>query len=54
MKLIEHFESVFTASLECRPGKRVDDGVDAGLVVSIGNPSSCSALYLFFVCISLQ
>ena len=43
MKFVKHFKSSFyTALLECRPGKRVDDGVDAGgLVVSICNPSCC-------------
>ena len=41
--------SFFTVLLECRPGKGVDDGVDAGgLVVSICNPSSCSALNFFY------
>ena len=37
MKFVKHFKSsFFTALLECGPGKRVDDGVDAGcLVVSI-------------------
>ena len=51
LKLIGHFESrFFTALLECGPGKRVDDGVDAGgLVVSIGNPSCCLVL-TFFCC----
>ena len=50
MKFVKHFKSsFFTALLECRPGKRVDDGVDAGgLVVSIGNPSCCSALKFFY------
>ena len=33
----------------CRPGKRVDDGVGTGgLVVSICNPSCCSALNVFY------
>ena len=36
MKFIEHFKSsFFTALLECRPGKRVDDGVDAGGLVCL-------------------
>ena len=50
MKFEKHLKSsFFTALLECRPGKRVDDGVDAdGLVVSICNPSCCSALNLFY------
>ena len=49
VKYIKHFKSsFFTALLECRPGKRVDDGVDAGgLVVSICNPPCCSALDFF-------
>ena len=44
VKFVKHFKSsfYFTALLECRPGKRVDDGIDTGgLVVSICNPS-CS------------
>ena len=57
MKFVKHFKSsFFTALLECRPGKRVDDGVDAGgLVVSICNSSCCSALKFFyrFTCMSL-
>ena len=41
--------SFFTALLECGPGKRVDDGVDAGcLVVSICNPLWCMALNFFY------
>ena len=50
MKFVKHFKSsFFTALLECGPGKRVDDGVDAGcLVVSICNPSCCTALDFFY------
>ena len=49
MKFVKRFKSsFFTALLECWPGKRVDDGVDAGcLVVSICNPSCCTALDFF-------
>ena len=37
------------ALLECGPGKRVNDGVDAGrLVVSICNPFCCMALNFFY------
>ena len=48
MKRVGIFESgFFTSLLECRPGKRVDDGVDAvDLIVSICNSSFCSALHL--------
>ena len=51
MKFVKHFKSsFFTALLECGPGKRVDDGVDTGcLVVSICNPSCCTA-FTFFYC----
>ena len=50
MKFVKHFKSsFFTTLLECWPGKRVDDGVDAGcLVVSICNPSCCTALDFFY------
>ena len=50
MEFEKHFKSsFFTALLECRPGKRVNDGVDTGgLVVSICNPSCCSALNVFY------
>ena len=43
MKFVKHFKSsFFTALFECKPGKRVDDGVDArGMVVSICNQSCC-------------
>ena len=54
MEFVKHFKSsFFTALLECGPGKRVDDGVDAGcLVVSICNPFCCTALEFFqlFLC----
>ena len=50
VKFVKHFKSsFFTALLECAPCKRVDDGVDAGrLVVSICNPSCCTALNFFY------
>ena len=49
VKFVKHFKSsFFMALLECGPGKRVDDGVDAGcLVVSICNPSCCTWLSSF-------
>ena len=50
MTFVKHFKSsFFTALLECGSGKGDDDGVDAAcLVVSICNPSCCTALDLFY------
>ena len=50
VKLVKHFKSSFFMELlVCGPGKRVEDGVDAGcLVVSICNPSCCTALNFFY------
>ena len=54
MTFVNHFKSnFFTALLDCRPGKRVDNGVHAeGLMVSVCNPSCCSALNFSIVFIS--